>query len=402
MASTRRQDTEQEAKSVTWSYQAGAKGENRVRVYERAGQGRKTGIWIDYRDETGHRHKAPLHTTDREQAKLKADEVAAQFRREGARRPAELTLAGLIESYEREVTPMKSDTAQAHDRRACALFLRFFGRDRRPETLSRREWDAYIKARRSGKLRPPKMKERVAGWRVIEQDLHLLNGVLNWGTQAGDGRGGFLLDRNPLKGLPVPKEESPKRALLTADQYEAVRTAAASIGPRLECLVVLAWHTGHRGASLRQLRWSDVDLETARIHFRGEADKIGLDHFNPLHPVAVAILKRERARAQAIGDAWIFPAARNAAKPLSRDAVSNLWKRLAVKAKLPIGERYGWHSCRRAFANRLRRAPLRDLQDLGGWKTSATLLTVYLRADESAQREALEQEVGTTRITGNA
>ena len=231
----------------------------------------------------------------------------------------------------------------------------------------------------SGGLRPAKAKERTPGWRVIEQDLRLINAVLNWATQAGDGRGGFLLDRNPFKGLPVPKEESPRRALLTAEQYEAVRMAAVTTSPLLECCVVLAWQTGHRAASLRQLRWSDVDLEAARIHFRGENDKIGHDHWNPLHPIAVAILKQERARTSAIGDAWIFPAARDASQPLSRDAVTNLWKRLAVKAKLPIDERYGWHSCRRAFANRLRRAPLRDLQDLGGWKTSATLLTVYLR-----------------------
>ena len=130
-------------------------------------------------------------------------------------------------------------------------------------------------------------------------------------------------------------------------------------------------------------------------------DKIGLDHWNPLHPAAVAILKRERTRMPFIGDAWIFPASRDSAKPLSRDAISNLWNRIAAKAKLPVGERYGWHSFRRAFANRLRRAPLRDLQDLGGWKTSATLMTVYLRADESAQPEALTLDSGPSKSAIN-
>ena len=145
-----------------------------------------------------------------------------------------------------------------------------------------------------------------------------------------------------------------------------------------------------------------MDLDQGRIHFRGEVDKIGLDHWNPLHPVAAAILKRERARTPTIGDAWIFPAAKDPSQPLSCDAASNLWKRIAAKAELPTGERYRWHSCRRAFPNRLRRAPLRDLQDLGGWKTSATLLTVYLRADESAQREALEQDSAPAKIAGNS
>jgi hypothetical protein len=43
------------------------------------------------------------------------------------------------------------------------------------------------------------------------------------------------------------------------------------------------------------------------------------------------------------------------------------------------------------MANRLHRAgaALKDLQGLGGWKTSATLVEVYLQADEEAQRKAL-------------
>jgi hypothetical protein len=50
--------------------------------------------------------------------------------------------------------------------------------------------------------------------------------------------------------------------------------------------------------------------------------------------------------------------------------------------------------CFRAFANRYRKAALRDLQDLGGWKTAQTVLSVYLRPDEAAQREVLTGETG--------
>jgi hypothetical protein len=39
----------------------------------------------------------------------------------------------------------------------------------------------------------------------------------------------------------VPKEESPRRALLMTEQYEAVRLAAAAISSRLESFVELAW-----------------------------------------------------------------------------------------------------------------------------------------------------------------
>lgn len=375
-------------KTKAWSYSAGARGENRVRVYQRPGQG----LWIDFRDEQGKRCRHPLDLPDREAAKAHADTVAAKFRREAKRQPRELTLAALVEKYQEEVTPQKSAIVQAHDRRAFALFLAFYGPNRKPETLSRRDLDAFVTARRSGALRPAGGTKRPVRDRAIEQNLQLLNALLNWGAQAGDGRGGYLLERNPLKGLPVPREASPQRALLTPAQYAAVRREGAAMSPRLECLVVLAWLTGHRMNSIRQLRWSDVDLDGARIHWRGETDKIGLDHWNPLSTEAVAILRRERSRAPAIGDAWIFTAARDASQPLSRDAAANLWKRIAERAALPTGERYGWHSCRRAFANRHRKVALRDLQDLGGWRSAQTVLSVYLRPDEAAQREALDGE----------
>jgi integrase len=386
------------AKRKHGSYSTGDVRENRVRVYERPGYG----IWIDYRDEHGVRVRRPLGGAaryDQEEAKATARDIAAKFGREAKRQPVELTLGKLCLTYEREVTPGKSGTVQEHDRRAFELFLRFFGGARKPSTLSVRDLDAYVTARRSGKLRPPKAPQRTVRNRVLEQDLSLLNAILNWAVKAGDGRGGYLLARNPLKGLPIPEEASPKRARLTREQYDRVRRAAAAISARLEAFAVVAWHTGHRSNSIRQLRWSDVDLERGRVHWRGEADKIGLDHWNPLHPEAVAVLRAERARVPAIGDAWIFPAARDATQPLSRDAVANLWKRVAVKAELPTGERYGWHSCRRAFANRLRRAPLRDLKDLGGWKATKTLVDVYLQPDEDAQREVLETEPGTASAT---
>ena len=41
-------------------------------------------------------------------------------------------------------------------------------------------------------------------------------------------------------------------------------------------------------------------------------------------------------------------------------------------------------------ANRLRGAPLRDVTDLGGWKATKTVVTVYQQPDQDAQRAALK------------
>ncbi|HCU11845.1 MAG TPA: hypothetical protein DGB72_06955 [Gemmatimonadetes bacterium] len=56
---------------------------------------------------------------------------------------------------------------------------------------------------------------------------------------------------------------------------------------------------------------------------------------------------------------------------MPRDTVQKLWRTLLTAASIPRGERYSWHSFRRAFANALRDVPPRELKDLGGWKSTA-------------------------------
>jgi integrase len=86
-----------------------------------------------------------------------------------------------------------------------------------------------------------------------------------------------------------------------------------------------------------------------------------------------------------------LPAAREPSRCRSGDAVFNLWKRLAARAGLPKGERYGWHSLRRKFASEMKHTPLRDLAHLGGWKSTQTIVTCYQQPDEATQRDALAQ-----------
>ena len=383
-----------------FSYSVGERGRNRVRAFAHPETGR---MHLEYYEptRTGERPKVrrlALGHSDRELAKEAAEELAAKLRRSAPPATAKLKLVKLFDIYLREVTPGKSVGTQRHDRMCAEMFLRAFRRDREPHTLSLRDWNWFIRQRRDGILRPRTVEvKRTVRNRVIAHDLKFLLAVLNWATLAGDGKGGFLLDRNPLKGLPVPREENPSRAVLTLEQYQRLVAAAAKEGGQIECFVKLAWHTGHRSSSIRNLRWSDVDLEGRRIHWRGENDKIGLDHWNPLHSEVLDALKAHKAvlelvQNRSLSDEWIFPAPQDPSKAMPRETAHKVWKRLAGAAKLPVGQRYGWHSFRRAFSNRLHRsgAPFRDLQDLGGWKSPKTLTEVYLLPDEEAQRRALE------------
>ena len=68
------------------------------------------------------------------------------------------------------------------------------------------------------------------------------------------------------------------------------------------------------------------------------------------------------------------------------------WMEVArERAGLRAVPRLGWHALRRKFATELKHTPLKDLCELGGWKTAETVLTCYQRPDEATMRKALEE-----------
>jgi integrase len=373
------------APEAGWSYIAGEKGRNRVRVFQR---GRS--IWLDYQLEDGRRVKHSLGHGDRGKAKEAADVMAAKFAKEAARPLGVTTLKSLFELYEKEVTPRKAASTQAHDRRAFGLFLKAFGSNRRPETLNVRDWESFIERRRRGELAISGREGKSVRARIIQQDLKLLQAVLNWAERARDG-GTILLDRNPLRKLRTPTEESPRRPVLSAEQFATVREQAVLISNTAELFVCLLWFTGHRAASVRQLRWDDVDLANGSIRWRAEVDKIGYEHRNPLHAELVPLLSDAKAIAGLTGDIWLFPCPRDAQQAMTRDDAAALWRSIADASGIKEGSGIGTHAFRRAFANRLRDVNLRDLKDLGGWKSSQTVVSVYIQPDQDAQRVALER-----------
>jgi integrase len=347
---------------------------------------------------TSRRTRISLGHDDRNAAKRKADELAAAFSKPERPKVHETTLDSLFDIYVREVTPAKGAGKQAHDHRAAALFRQCFGGTRKVSTLNRRDWDRFIQLRSSGALRPGNRDDDESGGgvghRQVAYDLKFLLGVLNWAVLAGDGRGDQLLERNPLKGLRVPKEENPKRALLTAEQYAKLKEIAPRVHKLFPLALVLAHETGHRIGAIRQLRWSDIDFSNKQVLWRGENDKIGMQHRAPLSTEALRALQQARKSTGAIGDAWIFPSPGEAKSECSRHLVRDWWSRAAKLADIPTGARFGWHSLRRKFANDLKsNTPMADLCHLGGWKSPMTVMTVYQQPDEVTMRSALKHRV---------
>jgi integrase len=380
--------------SKRWSYSAGERGRNRIRVFE---DNKTRSILVEYHEPnpvTGElkRHRVSLRHSDRDRAKRQADKFAADRANSEQKPEVRATLQELFDIYEREVTPEKSEGTQKHDRMCAKMFLDFFGRAKRAQTLSRRDWDRFIRERRAGRVAPAgRKKSGGVGDRQIAYDLSWLRAVLNWATLAGDGEGGVLLERNPLKGLPLPREESPKRPVVTQERYEAMLAVAGEVDWRCELALILAHETGHRIGAIRKLRWSDIDLERRVVRWRAEDDKIGFEHVTPLSEAAVEGLDRVRHEAPAIGEAWLLPSLEDAGRPCSRHLLRDWWKRMEKLASLEHVSGLGWHGLRRKFATELKGASLKDLSQLGGWKDPQTILKCYQSADEESMRAALAE-----------
>ena len=267
------------------------------------------------------------------------------------------------------------------------MFLGCFGRDRKSATLSQRDWDRFIRERRAGRVGP---SGKPVSDRMIERNLKFLIAVLNWAGKSRDERGELLLESNPLKGLKTPTEKNPARIVLTEVEYQALLRVSRQVDWRFRVALVLAHETGHRINAIRQLRWSDIDLEDGMVRWRAEHEKTGYEHRTPVTVEAIAVLEEARKRNPGIGDAPVLPLPKYPTMPVSRPLARVWWTRAQKLAGLEPKRGRGWHSLRRKFASDLMDQPLKVLCELGGWKTAKTVLQCYQRADEAQLRKALE------------
>jgi integrase len=361
---------------------------NRVRAYEEASGLILVEYWErcdDGAPPQRKRHSLGHHDRNRAVRQVKA--IAARLAVSPAEEAGGITLGSLFDIYLAEVTPRKGRQKQAHDRRAARIFLALFGRDRGALSLNLRDWDLFIDWRSSGDF-SGKDVARPVGARQVAYDLSWLRAVFHWGAKAG-ADGMPLLERNPLEGYPLPRERSPARPVMTEEQYQALLSVIGGVNWRAELALVLANETGHRISAIRQLRWSDVDLKTGRIHWRAAHDKSGFDHVTPMLQELAEALVQARRQAATIGDGWVIPAVRDPGKPCSRGTLDKWFQQAARRLSTPLPARAGWHSLRRKFATELKDMPLKDLCYLGGWKDPKTLLECYQHPDEAVMREAL-------------
>ena len=170
-----------------------------------------------------------------------------------------LTLEKLSDIYGKEVKRTKTERVRHTYEVATRMFVDFLGWDRRSETLSRRDWDRFIRERRAGRIGPS--RESVSN-QTIELDLNFLLTVINRAMTFRDEDGRLLLDANPLRGLKTPKERHAARVVLSEEEaYEAPLGAYRRVDWRFRVALGLADETRRHIGAIRNPRWSDIDVE---------------------------------------------------------------------------------------------------------------------------------------------
>ena len=140
--------------SKKWKYAVGEKGET-VTVYEREPGGPLYARAFDpmLRGGKGGYRRLSLGHRDRDRAKTYAHEQAAKLRQgRSDLSMGRITLGALFALYRTHRTPRKTPGVQGSDERLTEMWTRVLGAGKDPHSITLREWEAFIDARRSGAI----------------------------------------------------------------------------------------------------------------------------------------------------------------------------------------------------------------------------------------------------------
>lgn len=251
-----------------------------MRVYRRTKDGPLYVATYDptLRGGTGGDRRCSLGHQDEQAAKAYADELTKELRRSNGRIPETPTAGRIFDLYKEHRTPDKCHETQKEDARQHELWTRMLGSDFDLSKLSRREWDKVVRQRRSGAIdgrgRPVVKDRRKVSDRTVQSDLVSLRSVCRWATEYRDDSGRLLLDRDPTRGLTMPRERNPNRPVATHDRVDAIRKQYRKPTMRIERggkrnvvesylpeVFEIVVGTGRRISAVCGLRYEDLDLE---------------------------------------------------------------------------------------------------------------------------------------------
>lgn len=217
-----------------------------------------------------------------------------------------------------------------------------------------------------------------------------------------------LIARNPVDAVNPPKLERRETSIVGAEGFAAL--AAFAQGTELEAPIVVALGTGLRRGELLGLRWTDVDLDDARLTVQRSLERVnGIIREKetktarsrrtlPLPKFVVRALRqhrlaqKQRLLALGVGNlgpgGYVFDAGDGS--PRNPGAFSLAFYRLMRRSKLPL---IRFHDLRHSYGS-LGLASGTDLKTISaslGHSTIATTANIYLHVVDSLQREAADR-----------
>lgn len=109
--------------------------------------------------------------------------------------------------------------------------------------------------------------------------------LMNWCVDRG------MIDVNPIAGLKTPRKRVARDRILTEQElltlWAVTERDQYPFGPVVQLLIL----TGQRRAEVAEMRWSEVELNTATWTIPAERAKNGVAHDVPLSPKVVRILQ---------------------------------------------------------------------------------------------------------------
>lgn len=137
---------------------------------------------------------------------------------------------------------------------------------------------------------------------------------------------------NPCLGLERYRETARDRFLSDAELQrlgEVMKAAEGREHPTVLAAILLLLLTGRRVSELCSIRWADVDLDRGAVRL-GDTKAGSVQH----HALSAGAVRVITTLDRVKGSPWVLPAPENAAKPLSRHTVGQVWQRLRAAAGL--------------------------------------------------------------------
>lgn len=409
-------------KGARWSRTVGTPPHT-VRVYERGPGGV---LYAATRDPTarggkGGERRVSLGHRDRERAVEWAEDQAKRLR-EGTDelRGDRPTIRRVTALYRRHRSPDKSEKVQREDARQTEMWRNVLGDDFDLRRLSRREWDAFIRDRRSGSVGPrghrvPEERRRPVGDRTVERDLVFLRSVCRWAMDFRMEDGRLLMREDPTRGRTIPTERNPKRPVATHDRVDAIRKVYREVTMRVERggkrqrvesylpeIFEIVVGTGRRISAVCALAMKDLDLAErpaapdGAIVWPEDTDKMDREWRCPIsgpvrEALESAVRKRERVLGR-VGPGPLFPSPGRPDRPVRYEEASKWLEAAESKAKLTPQEGSLWHAYRRLWATARKDLPDVDVAQAGGWASLEALKLAYQRPDDATMLRVVQHE----------